>query len=284
MTRPKLYISDLDGTLLDSTAKLSDFAFDNLSNLMENGIDFTIATARSIVSAREILRGLHIRIPIIEINGALISDLTTGIHHTINHIPKETVEKLYTHIADHGCHPFISSFDGKRDNLYYQKVANDGMKWFLGDDTEDHAKRVRFAGNIADAFTEDVVCITVIDQEPVMAKLSEKLKTEFTDELENHFFQNPYCRQWYWLTIHDRRSCKAKGVKQLAKKLGYPLEDVVVFGDGLNDIEMMKLNRHGVHTVAVGNALDEVKELASEVIDSNEDNAVVNYILKEANL
>ncbi len=280
----KLYISDLDGTLLGNDARLSDYALENLTSLIESGLNFTIASARSLTSIREIIRGLPVRLPVIEINGALISDLQTGKHHTINTIHKNTVENIFTHITDHGCMPFISSFDGNKDNLYYEKVVNEGMRWFLGDDTEDHVKRVRRIGNIAESFDEQVVCITVIDRFEVMQKLSDKIKSEFPSQLENHFFANPYNEQWHWLTIHDKRANKAIAVKQLANELGYGLEDVVVFGDNLNDVQMMQLNRDGAHSVAVDNATDEVKLFASEIVDSNENDGVVKYLLKGVRL
>lgn len=280
MKANKLYISDLDGTLLGNDARLSDYALENLTRLIESGLNFTIASARSLTSIREIIRGLPVKLPVIEINGALISDLQTGEHHTINTMHKNTVENIFTHITDHGCMPFISSFDGSRDNLYYEKVVNEGMQWFLGDGTEDHVKRVRRIGNIADSFDEQVVCITVIDRFEVMQKLSDKIKAEFPSQLENHFFANPYNGQWHWLTIHDKRANKAIAVRQLANELGYGLEDVVVFGDQLNDVQMMQLNREGAHSVAVDNATDEVKLFASEIADSNENDGVVKYLLK----
>lgn len=279
--KDKLFISDLDGTLLDNDARLSGYALDNLNRLIESGLNFTIATARSIISVREILTGLKLKLPIIEINGALISDFSTGKHHTINSIEIDTIERLYQRISGLGCEPFISSYDGSRDNLYYSKVANEGMRWFLGDDTEDHATRVRYVGNICDAFCEQVVCVTIIDKEEVMCEVHDIINAEFEGLFQSHFFQNPYCRDWHWVTVHDKRSCKSVAVGELAAQLGYDLNDVVVFGDGINDVEMMKLNTEGVLSICTGNAVDEVKNYADKVIADNTDDGVVNFLLSE---
>ena len=62
----KIYISDLDGTLLRNDASLSSFSKNTLIELIDRGLIFTVATARSIASVREILRGLKLNLPVIE--------------------------------------------------------------------------------------------------------------------------------------------------------------------------------------------------------------------------
>ena len=78
------YISDLDGTLLRSDASLSSYSKSCLNEMIADGLQFTVASARSVVSMRHILDGLEISLPIIEFNGAFISDLKTGYHEVIN--------------------------------------------------------------------------------------------------------------------------------------------------------------------------------------------------------
>lgn len=53
-----LYISDLDGTLLNSQGKISDYSIKTINNLINEGMIFTYATARSLVSASPVTRGL----------------------------------------------------------------------------------------------------------------------------------------------------------------------------------------------------------------------------------
>lgn len=281
MKKEKLYISDLDGTLLDDYARLSEFSLNNLNCMIDKGLNFTIATARSIVSAGSILKGLNLRLPIIEINGALISDLFEKKHHKINNIHKSTVQDIYQLLVSFGCSPFISSFDGKADNLYYERVVNGGMEWFLNDGSEDHTKRIRYTDNISRAFDEQVVCITVIDKYEVLNSVADILDRDFSEMLQNHFFQNRYSPDWFWLTIHHHRANKAYAVPELAQMCGFDLADCVLFGDERNDIEMMQLNSRGAYSIAVDNAVDEVKGLANQVIQSNSDDAVVKYLMKE---
>ena len=65
-----LYVSDLDGTLLDRNARLSDITRYGLTRLLDAGLTFTVATARHVSSVRQILEGLPLQLPVISSNGA----------------------------------------------------------------------------------------------------------------------------------------------------------------------------------------------------------------------
>lgn len=69
-----LYISDLDGTLLNKSAKVSDFTENAVNNLIEKGMQFSYATARSLSSASVITAKLNINMPVIVYNGAFIKN------------------------------------------------------------------------------------------------------------------------------------------------------------------------------------------------------------------
>ena len=67
----KLYVSDLDGTLLRNNASISEFSKMNLNLLLSGGMHFTVASARSVVSMKRILGDVNFRLPIVEFNGDL---------------------------------------------------------------------------------------------------------------------------------------------------------------------------------------------------------------------
>ena len=67
-----LYVSDLDGTLLRSDETGSDFTVHTINALVEKGLLFSYATARSIVTASRVTEGLSTKIPVILYNGAFI--------------------------------------------------------------------------------------------------------------------------------------------------------------------------------------------------------------------
>lgn len=73
-----LYVSDLDGTLLNTNTKLSDETIEIINELVENGVKFTYATARSFSSASKVVQGLHLLIPVITYNGAFFVEPSDG--------------------------------------------------------------------------------------------------------------------------------------------------------------------------------------------------------------
>ncbi|MEH2212702.1 HAD family hydrolase [Nostoc sp.] len=113
------YVSDLDGRLLGDNAILSSFSKKILDELLHQGLQFTVASARSVVSMQVMLKGLNLRLPIIEFNGAFLSDLDSGRHEIINSICPSVVESIYKLILEFGCVPFVSSFNGTEDCVYY---------------------------------------------------------------------------------------------------------------------------------------------------------------------
>ena len=73
-----LYVSDLDGTLLGEPPELPEGAAALLNEMLDAGLPFTVATARSWASAGPIVRALHLKYPVVAYNGAFLVDPTTG--------------------------------------------------------------------------------------------------------------------------------------------------------------------------------------------------------------
>ena len=70
-----LFVSDLDGTLLNNSAEVSKESAILLNKSIESGINFTIATARTPATIVNILKDINIKLPIITMNGAAIYDI-----------------------------------------------------------------------------------------------------------------------------------------------------------------------------------------------------------------
>lgn len=274
----KLYISDLDGTLLDNAGNLSEYSRGKLVTLLSMGINFTVASARSYVSIQEKLMGVPLTLPIIENNGAFISNLHTGKHELVNSIGADIGSGILSIILQHGCFPFVATFNGEDDFLYYQELANEGMVNFFNIRTTGNDKRLRKLDNLNHSLGESVICFTVIEQEDVLEEIEDEINLNYPGMVKSHLYHDDYFPGWYWLTIHDRRAEKGQAVKLLVDKLGFDLSQLVVFGDQTNDVSMFEL---APTAIAVSNAVDELKVLATEVIGSNEEDSVVKYIEKD---
>lgn len=273
------YVSDLDGTLLDPQACLSDFALSNLEELLNEGLAFTVASARSVFSIQQILRGLKLRLPVVEFNGAYISDLETGRHEIVNAFDPSLAEELCALMDARRCAPFISSFNGRDDLLHYSRIDNDGMQWYVDDRVQMNDYRLRHTPDVRQCLKEQIVCLTVIGPFEPVCELEQVVRERFGAQVETVRYENRYQRGWEWLSVHDRRSTKDQGIRTLMERYSMDAHELVVFGDDVNDIPMF---RSADRAVAVEGAVEELRQLASETIGSNAEDAVVRYLLKRA--
>ena len=96
-----LYVSDLDGTLLNREPRLSAYTAETLNLLIEEGLPFTYATARSVHSARIVAAGLQTRLPVITYNGVFLQDAQTGKVLSRTVFSPEEVENLAGYLSRH---------------------------------------------------------------------------------------------------------------------------------------------------------------------------------------
>lgn len=277
MTSP-FYVSDLDGTLLRSDATLSEFSRNTLRGLLEDGLQFTVASARSVVSMQTMLHGLRLELPIIEFNGAFISDLETGRHQIINSIERELVENIYGIIQSFGCVPFVSSFNGTEDCLYYCDIINDGMQWYHSSRLQLGDRRLRSIANLTHSFADEVVCLTIIGYAGALRELQTAIDELHAANVEMHLIENQYSPGWYWLTIHDFRASKDQALRSIQQEFGLQNRELVVFGDQNNDLKMFQV---ADRAVALANATADLKHHATQVIGTNDEDSVTRFISED---
>jgi Cof subfamily protein (haloacid dehalogenase superfamily) len=279
MQNQKLFVSDLDGTLLQGDGTLSTYSRKALTKLLEAGVHFTVASARAWGEIVPVLGDLPLSLPVIAINGAYLTDYATGNHLAINHIENDFAAAIYQHILEGQLQPFIVTHNGTEDCLYWQDLKNEQMQWYHDILHVHKDKRIRQIEDLKHALAEKVIAFAVMGPPEHVKALSEMLADEYPGLLENFLFENPYSPGHWWLTIHDERACKSKAIRTLAEMTGHDLNNLTVFGDHINDIKMLQLAGKGV---TVANAEPEVKAIADEIIGSNDDDAVVRYMLQFA--
>jgi hypothetical protein len=272
-------VSDLDGTLLDRGARLSRRSRAILDRLLGDGLLFTVASARSVVAMQTILDGLALPLPVIEMNGAFLSDLATGRHYVINDLGADLAEEAFDLLWTAGHAPFVSTFDGTRDRLYHVGARNDGMRWYLDERTRSGDRRVEEVDDLRSRLGERVVCFTVIDRRERLQALRSNIIGTLGEQASVRRFENGYFPAWDWLTIHARAATKDRAIATLIERSGLDGAEIVAFGDGDNDVALF---RAADRTVAVANASPDLKALAANVIGPSWEDSVVAYIETDA--
>ena len=90
-----LFVSDLDGTLLNNSAELSLESAILLNKSIESGINFTIATANNPATIVNILKDINIKLPIITMNGSALYDIKNNKYLNFTSLSKEKGLEVY---------------------------------------------------------------------------------------------------------------------------------------------------------------------------------------------
>ena len=281
MRRPNkpVYISDLDGTLLRSDGVLSEYSRKTLRRLLDGGLNFTVASARDVSEIRAALGDLPITLPVIAVNGAFLSDYAAGRHLIVNNLDAELAANILDRISGQNLWPFIRTFDGREDLLWFERITNPAMQWYHDVLALQKDSRLCNCDNLTEKLRETVISFSVMGEKEPIENLSNILSELFPAMLENFFFENPYSPGHWWLTIHDKKACKSIAIKELLDMTGFDRSQLTVFGDHINDIKMFK---QAGAAIAVENADPRLKTHADVVIGSNDSDAVVKYIKKSA--
>lgn len=276
-----IYVSDMDGTLLRNDATLSEYSFNALSRMIGAGLWFTVASARSAISIRPMLRGLELSLPVIEFNGAFVTDLASNCKLIINDLQKSALIAAYGIVTDFGIRPFVSTYDGTCDRVFYERSANEGMDWYVNDRQVASDPRFTVVSDVTNHFDERVVCLTVIERRHVVEQLRTQIEAEIPTGIEVQHMENQYHDGWHWLTIHDAKANKGEGLESLVEFTGLNGVARVVFGDHMNDLQMFTA---ADRSYAVSNAKEALKREATAHIGSNQEDSVVRFIEAECKL
>lgn len=269
----KLYVTDLDGTLLDFKAQVPRLSCSILNREIKNGVYFTYATARSIYSAEPILKDIDLQLPVITQNGAFIVDPKTRKQLVTHYFSDESRRFLIDFFTEHRESVLVYSYiDGAERVSWHESNVNKGVKRYIKDREGD--SRLRPCENYENVFDGEIYYVTLI-----ASRMS-------PDELDRYFYnKNGFTRNYqadtyatdeYWYEIYREDVSKANAVKQLKEMLG--ADEVICFGDNVNDISMFKT---ADRCYAVANAAEKLKQIATGTLRSNNQSGVPLFIAQD---
>jgi len=271
-----LYISDLDGTLLNSGAEISEFTQDTLSKLLLQGLNFTIATARTAATAIQILNKLNIHVPIILMNGVCVYDICKGSYVKIEPLEKTSCSNFFNVLEKYNLSGFLYSIDDNKLSTFYENTNTPNARGFIEERTKKFGKIFTKVVSFMTCLNSSLVYFSVSDKKEKLEPAYNELITDKNIHLE--FYRDIYTENYWYLEICSINASKSNAVNFLRDK--YEYDETISFGDNLNDISMFLASDE---SYAVANAKQEVKERATGVIESNDDDGVAKFILK-ANL
>ncbi len=265
--RFRLIAADLDNTLLDENSKVSGRTRETIQKAVSRGVKFTIATGRMFKTSVDYMDdlGLGCDWPLINYHGAMIKTAKT--------------EKVILHrpLANRAAIDVIA--EANRKSLHVSMFIGDNL--YVREENE---------------YTRYYHSLTGIELQPVGDLISflERKKVNPTklsivswdgqvDEMET-YLKEKYGNKFsilqsrpYFLEITDRKATKGQALRWLAEQEGIKAEEIIAFGDGYNDIDMLDYAGLGV---AVANARPEVLKTAALVTGPHHEDGVADIIEK----
>lgn len=275
-----LYITDLDGTLLNRNGVVSETSARILHNMIEeDGLNFTIATARTPATAMQLLSTTGLKLPAVVMAGAALWNESASEYSRTWHIPESIISELCRIYECHGMHPFIYRQSGPQLLAYHLPKLSPKEQEFVS--TRGGTRYKQFIFNDTPYAPSMHPALIIFSVGPYDT-MHDVYRDIVAGRIDCHpiFYRDIYDAQSAYLEIYASCVSKATAIRSIVETYGF--DKIVAFGDNVNDIEMMKL---ADYSVAPSNAVDEVKSIADEVLaTSNNDDCVARWIEANARL
>lgn len=258
----KLIISDLDGTLLNGDHEISTYTKKIVEEVTQKGIHFFIATGRHHYDVFEKKKELGLE------NAYTISCNGGRVHGPSG-------ELLFSHDIDDKVANEILSLEIDEEILF-SVFTHDMIYIFDKSDWvhyEGKGYPVEFSDKKNFVAKSPIKWFYYCDNHEKLVKLDESIKKTWGEHVDT-MFSLETC-----LEIMPKNISKGYAIEEIAKLEGIDTKDIIAFGDGFNDLEMLSVVGKGC---IMGNASEKLKKALpqNEIIGKNTEDAVANYLKK----
>lgn len=251
----KLIASDMDGTLLDERSQVPPETYDLIRALRDRGVRFAVSSGRRYDTLCEFFAPVMDQMDFVASNGAQV------------YVDGRLVDReVFSHAAIQRLEEVVRQFD------CLHLVLFDRVSSFLFDDTEVYEREIdkdlpracrvyETPGPEVNILKASIYC----DDHDKTMDMAYALGRELADR----FVFAPSGSKW--IDVMQVGVTKATGIRQVMRAHGVAAEEVMAFGDAMNDYEILRMV--GV-PCAMGNARYAIKQICSRVIASNVEHGV----------
>ncbi len=255
----KLLATDMDGTFLRDDKSYSEEFNDLYPKLIDKGIRFVIASGNQYEAlyckfADEIKDDLYY---LCENGTKIVYQGKTIYTETINKEDAREIIEILKEIKD--CMIVVSGSKHAYISKEY-KCKQDFIDLFM--------KNVKFVDSY-DEIDDDILKFSIASFDDLMEERINTIKPKLKDHLKLVTTGN------VWFDIFYKDINKGTGLKHLFELLDIKSEEAGAFGDQMNDYEMLETVKYGY---AMANAVEPVRKIAYQVIDSNENDGVIKKL------
>lgn len=268
----ELFVTDLDGTLLNSNKEVSIKSTEILNKLIDNGVNFTIATARTPATVVDLLQDVNLKLPAVLMNGVLLYDIKEEKYINIKEIEKDTVDKVFNILNKFDKNAMVYGIRNNHLWVYHKEFEYSWEYDFYKERADRKQKTFLKVENYQECINESkVINFIVFDKYEKIKGIYDELKK--IDEISVEYYEDIYEKGCYFLEAYSAEASKANGIKLLSDYIEH--DKLICFGDNLNDIPMFEL---ADECYATANAVERVKEISTDVIGSCDEDGVALFI------
>ena len=262
----KLISLDIDGTLYTSKKIISSKTKAALLRAQENGCALVLASGRPtaglIPIADELEMSKHQGM-LLSYNGGVVVDCETGKIIYSNVIPNELAKRFLKHLEKFDVNPIVD--DGT--TIY----TTDPNSFQVPYESQSNHLKIKRIANVHDAIDFNPAKILIAAPAEILQHETESISAPFKTEL-NFVLSAPF-----YLESTLPGVSKASALQKACESLNMTLNNVIAFGDAQNDIPILKI---AGQSIAMGNAIDELKNIANYVTKTNDEDGIV-YALEK---
>lgn len=269
-----LYITDLDGTFLNENGVVSEKSRQIVNRLSQKGMLFSVATARSILTARELLAGLQINAPIVLMNGVFLFDLNKDKVVSFHEISHAAFTEIVAVFERNGKSPMLWLYgDDGLLSVQYTQLELQVNRDFYESRKDSFGGRFYKTESMFVPEGQHAVYINLVDTFEALEPIAEELNSVTGASFA--FYKDTYTDYWF-LEVYSAKASKANGAKEIQRLVR--ADRITAFGDNRNDFTLFAV---ADEKYAVENAVSELKQHADAVIESNRRDGVAKFLQKD---
>jgi len=263
----KAIFIDIDGTLRDSKRNLSQKTKETIKKVTDKGILVILCSGRPRKYTEDLSKKCGASRYIINSGGSSIYDYEEQKVLYREIMDKNACKDLYEIAEKAGVRFMMDVGDGR---VVTKIKQTDGSETLLNTDIDTFLRE------------NDVVqCIVADEDFEKIKKLKNKVESVKNAEVKNRhksLTNKDYPKEGtIYYDLANIECSKGNAIKKFCEKMNIELKDTIAIGDGLNDISMFEV---AGYSVAMGNSPEKVKEKASEVTLSNDQDGVAVFLEK----
>ena len=275
MSRYKIIALDIDGTLLNSSGRVTDNTYKTVRRAAEAGAFILVATGRRFFTAKQ--RVLQLELPNILLavhNGAILKRLSGELlYHRL--LPRNTAQQTVEVAKEMGLCPVVFAGTNDEATVLIEDYGNRLGSWERGY-LQENRRFLRKVDSLSRNLPDDIIEVICVVPTVDLHRLADIFEERLNDKVKSTVVTTTDW-QHAFIGLTCPNVSKSEPLRYLAEVEGIERTEIIAIGDNYNDLEMLAFAGIGV---VMENAVPELKHMGFHVTASNNEDGVAKALEK----